>query len=317
MEQILFSINAVLPIFLIILLGYILKHFGLIHEAFVKQATKIVFKVSLPCMVFQSVSGVRIDELFSTDMIALATFSIIASLIIFLLATLLSMKLLKEPLSRGSFIQGIFRSNFVIIGYPLILNLFGDSGLAKAALLTAFIMPLFNILAVIALTIFVPKKDNHIIKGTLLQIIKNPLIIAIFLALIFAGFEWQLPIFLNQTLNYSGQLALPLSLMCIGAFFSWERVKPSFSSALVVTGLKMVIHPILLVIIAYYLGFSGEYLGIIFILFASPTAVSSFAMAEGMENDSQLAAAIIIMTTGCAVFSIFIGVNVLTSLGLL
>lgn len=315
MDNIIFTINGVLPIFLVILIGYILKRLKLINDEFVKKATKIVFKVSLPCMIFQSVSGVNTKELFSSEIVNLILFLLITNIILFFLSILLAGKIVRDCRARGPFVQGIVRTNFVIIGYSLILNLFGEVALAKAALLTAFLVPIYNIMAVIALTVFMPKEESqNNVRVTLVNLAKNPLIISIFIGLIFASLHIQIPTFIHNTIEYTGQLTLPLSLICIGAFFSWDKVKDNFNYALIVTFLKIIVNPIIMLTIAYYLGFRGDSLGIILIAFASPTAISSFAMSDAMDNDSQLAAAIIILTTACSIVSIIVGINILVGL---
>lgn len=315
MDNIVFTINGVLPIFLVILIGYILKRFKLINDEFVKKSTKIVFKVSLPCMIFQSVSGVNTKELFSTEIINLILFLFITNIVLFLLSILLAKRIVVDLRAKGPFVQGIVRTNFVIIGYSLIMNLFGDIALAKAALLTAFLVPMYNIMAVIALTIFLPKeKSQNNVKITLVNLAKNPLIISIFVGLVFASLHIELPVFIHNTIEYTGTLTLPLSLICIGAFFSWDKVKDNFNYALIVTFLKTIVNPLIILTIAYFLGFRGDNLGIILISFASPTAISSFAMSDAMDNDSQLAAAIIILTTAFSIISIIVGINILVGL---
>lgn len=315
MDNIVFTINGVLPIFLVILIGYILKRFKLINDEFVKKSTKIVFKVSLPCMIFQSVSGVNTKELFSTEIINLILFLFMTNIVLFLLSILLAKRIVVDLRAKGPFVQGIVRTNFVIIGYSLIMNLFGDIALAKAALLTAFLVPMYNIMAVIALTIFLPKeKSQNNVKITLVNLAKNPLIISIFVGLVFASLHIELPVFIHNTIEYTGTLTLPLSLICIGAFFSWDKVKDNFNYALIVTFLKTIVNPLIILTIAYFLGFRGDNLGIILISFASPTAISSFAMSDAMDNDSQLAAAIIILTTAFSIISIIVGINILVGL---
>lgn len=316
MDNIFFTINGVVPIFLVIIIGYVLKRFKFINDEFVKKSTRIVFKVSLPCMIFQSVRAVDTEELFSTEIVNMILFLVVTNLILFILSSILAKKVVIEKISRGPFVQGIVRTNFVIIGYPLILNLFGEIAFAKAALLTAFMIPMYNIMAVIALTVFLPKKESqNNIKSTFVNLAKNPLIIAIVIGLIFAYVHIEIPIFLDNTIEYVSQLSLPLSLICIGAFFSLDKVKKSLNYALIVTFMKVVVNPIIIVFIAYLIGFRGDNLGIILVSFASPTAVSSFAMSDAMDNDSQLAAAIIILTTAFSIISLIIGSNVLVNIG--
>ena len=236
-------------------------------------------------------------------------------LITFIASYLFSKSVIKQKVSRGAFVQGAFRSNYVIIGYPLILNMFGETGIAKAAVLTAFMMPIFNVLAVIILSITSDNEMANDKKKIILNIIKNPLIIAIFISLFFSYFQIKLPTFANQTIDYLAQLSMPLALLGIGSFFSFEKMKDCFSNALLASIIKIVINPLIFVSIAYFIGFRGDNLGVLFVLFGSPTSISSFIMAEAMDNDSDLAANIIIITTMGAIFTIFMGVYILKSIG--
>ena len=315
MSNIIFSVNAVAPIFLIILLGMVLKKLNIVNDNFVKISTKVVFKVGLPVMIFRSVSKTNFSELFNGDIFSLVLFSVCGILAIFVYASIIAKFFIENRVSRGAFIQGVFRSNFVIIGYPLIQNIFGDSGLSKGVLLTAFMMPIFNILAVIILSYTSDSGSGKGIKEVILNIVKNPLIIAIAISLVFSYFEVNLPTFVDKTIDYLATLATPLALLGIGSFFSIEKAKKSLAKATLATLMKLVINPAIFVTIAYYIGFRGDKLGVLLVLFASPTAISSFVMAEAMDNDGDLAANIIILTTLFAVLTIFVGVFILKSIG--
>lgn len=315
MDNIIFSINAVAPVFVIILIGIVLKALNVVNQNFVKTSTQVVFKVALPVMIFRSVSKTRFESLFNTDILSLVIYSAIAILTIFLYTFAISKVVIKDKKSVGAFVQGSFRSNFVIIGYPLLTNIFGDEGLAKGVLLTAFMMPIFNILAVFILSYSSSDNKKTTIKDITLKIIKNPLIIAIGISVIFSYLRIELPTFAEKTVDYLANLATPLALLGIGAFVSIDKAKKSLKKAVIASSLKIIINPLVFVTIAYLIGFRGDRLGVLLVLFASPTAISSFVMAEAMDNDGDLAANIIILTTLFAVVTVFLGVLVLKTIG--
>lgn len=313
MENLIFSLNGVAPVFLIVFLGFGLKRRGLINNNFISLSSKIVFSVAAPALIFESLSRTDLVITFSLKQIGFVYLSI---LFFFVLSWLISLALSKNGRDRGSFIQGSFRSNFAIVGFALIANLFGQSALGKAAILLAFVMPLYNVLAIIALTVPVKKEKQLGIKQTLFEIITNPLIVATIVAIPFSYFNIELPQFLTTTVNSLAAITLPLALLGIGGSLDFESIKKDSRLALTATMLKIVIIPATITYLAFHLGFSGEDLGVMYMLFATPSAIVSFVMAEAMGCNSELAGNIIVMTTLGSIFTISLGIFILKSVGL-
>ena len=223
---------------------------------------------------------------------------------------------IKNPEDKSAFIQGAFRGNYAIVGLALISNLFGDDALGKATLMLAFLLPIYNVLAVIVLII--PKHQGKIdFKTIFVEILFNPLILAVIFALPFSYYKLKLPEMFVSTGSYLSDLALPLALVGIGGSLNMENLKRASTLAFSSSIIKIVVLPLILTFIAIFLGYRNDDLGIMFIVFACPTAIASFVMADVMGANSKLAGNIIMITTLGSVFTISIGILLLKSFGLI
>jgi predicted permease len=195
--------------------------------------------------------------------------------------------------------------------------MFDNHALSKAAILIAFVMPLYNTLAVIALTVPVnDKKQVNYIK-TIIEILSNPLILAIFAALPVSLLKIPIPRFLTTTIEYLAALTLPLALIGIGASLNFESVRKDLKLTSVASVIKLIILPAILTYAAIISGFTGQNLAIMFILFATPTAIATFIMTEAMGSNSELAGNIIVTTTLGSIFTISLGIYILRFLKLI
>ena len=314
MEDLLFTANIVVPVFIIVALGYLLRKKNLINDNFVSLSSKIVFNVSLPVLIFVEIAKINLDVILDLRLIL---FVYIGTLISFILIWVLSIPFIKEGKDQSVFLQGSFRGNFAVVGLALIANLYGPEKLGKASLVLAFTVPLYNVLAVIALTVPVRKERNMDMKKTMWEIVKNPLILGVLFALPFSYFKIHINDLILTTANYVAALALPLALLGIGGFLNFDDVKEGFRLTGISTIIKLIIIPLAAIIAAYNLGFIGDNLGIIFILFGCPTAIASFIMAEAMGVNSKLAGNILLMTTVLSVFTIGFGLFILKQNGLI
>jgi malonate transporter len=314
MEDLLFTANIVVPVFIIVALGYLLRKKNLINDNFVSLSSKIVFNVSLPVLIFVEIAKINLDVILDLKLIL---FVYIGTLISFILIWVLSIPFIKEGKDQSVFLQGSFRGNFAVVGLALIANLYGPEKLGKASLVLAFTVPLYNVLAVIALTVPVRKERNMDMKKTMWEIVKNPLILGVLFALPFSYFKIHINDLILTTANYVAALALPLALLGIGGFLNFHDVKEGFRLTSISTIIKLIIIPLTATIAAYNIGFAGDNLGIIFILFGCPTAIASFIMAEAMGVNSKLAGNILLMTTVLSVFTIGVGLFILKQNGLI
>jgi predicted permease len=313
LQNIQFTVNTIAPIFFIVILGIILKRRGIINENFVATASRFVFSVTLPVLIFMKVA--RMDLTRAVNLIQIL-YVYGGVLFLFALGWLLSV-FIPEGRDRGVFVQGSFRSNFAILGLAIIANMFGEREMAKAAILLAFIIPLYNVLSVVALTVPLRKERQLNSKQIVGEIFKNPLIIALFAALPFAWLRISIPEVLQTTGNYLATITLPLALLGIGGSLNFRNMKNSSRVALSATLIKLLVSPLFFTYAAYKLGFSGKDLAIVFILFASPAAVVSFIMAEAMGANAQLAGDIILYSTLASALTISSGIFLMKMLGLI
>ncbi len=305
MGIIVFTLNIVAPIFLLILLGIFLKRIGFVSQSFISQSSAFVFQVSLPALIFLKIATVKITKAFDPELIGV---SLIVVLIIAAVGWVFSSFVTKAPQDKGVFIQGSFRSNFAIIGLALIANLLGDGELGRASLVLAFVMPLYNILAVIALTVPFHKKKESDFGKIFKTIVTNPLILAAVFAAPFSIFKISLGSIPTVTLTYLAKISLPLALVSIGASLNLKELKKASRISFLAAFNKIVLFPLIAVAIGIYSGFDKHQLTILFILFASPTAVASFIMADAMGGNSKLASDIIVVSTIFSVVTLSAGI---------
>lgn len=331
------AVNAVMPILLLILLGYILRQKQFISESFVKIGNKLVFKIFLPCMLFINVYDI---ESFSAIRWDIVIYSVAMVGILFILGLFSAVLTTDVAQRRGVLCQCTFRSNFAIIGLSLAGALGGNEAMGVAAVISAFTIPVFNILGVVSLSLFINKSDNgrQNIKNVLWNIIRNPLIIGVCLGLlclvirmaqveIFGSVVFSLnkqAKFVYTELNNLKSIASPFALIVMGGQFAFSAVKSRKREIIVGTLWRIVVAPLL--------GLSGaillsKYTNLLFCginefpaliaLFGSPVAVSSAVMAGAMGNDEQLATQLVVWTSICSIMTIFLQVCVLMWAGLL
>ncbi|MFC2084739.1 AEC family transporter [Bacteroidota bacterium] len=294
MEDLIYIFNVVSPVFLLVLLGLSLRFIGLISESFVSITSKFVFNVSLPVLVFLKLYTVDLSRTFDIEFVL---FIVLGTILLFSISWIMSFFVMKKPVDRGVFIQGSFRSNYVIVGLAIILGMLGDAALKKASLLIPFLLPIYNLLSVLVLNIY-ENRQYHTNLGKLIRdIIFNPLILGVIVALPFAIFKLEIYSSLKTTGEYLAGIALPLALIGIGGSMNLKIVKTITWKSVISSIIKIVFAPLLFTIIGIWIGFTGNDLGIIFIIFGCPTAIASFVMAVAMGGDGKLAGNIIVIST--------------------
>lgn len=315
-----YSLNAILPIFILVALGFVLKKTKLLSEAFFSASEKLVFKLALPVMLFLEVSGAELSDDFIAPLVIYCSLGII---VLFFTLCLIVPIFVKDNAKRGALIQGIYRSNFAILGIPLAENMFGDVGRTNIAFVIPFAIILFNILAVVLLTVFAPDEEKKnisaaaVVKDIIFNILKNPLIIAVVLGIPFMLFKWLLPAAADKTLNYIGALSTPLALMSLGANCDAGEFKNRLGQSIIGALCKTVAVPAVTVFVAAIIGFRNDQLGTVFILFGAPTAVTSYIMAKQMKSDYILAGQILLFSTAMCLGTIFAGAFILKYTGLI
>jgi len=303
LSQFLFALNVTAPILILLILGITFRRTGFIDEHFINTASSFVFNVTLPCMLFFSISTTPLTQ--ATNL-PLFLFGISFTLVTVVLFWLVSV-ILTTPDRRGVFVQGAFRGNLGIIGIALVLNAYGTDMLATASLYMACIAIIDNPLSVLLL-----KRKGELAFRSILS---NPILIAVVLGLVFSGLQIPLPNFFTQTGNYLAQMTLPLALICIGGNLYWHNFRHHHKEVIGATLCKLGLMPIIGVSLAIALDFKGQELGLIYLMMSSPTAVSSYIMAKKMTAHGTLAAEIIALSTASSTLIITLGLILLKTTG--
>jgi len=315
MNNTIFIINTVSPIFLIVILGWVLRKIDVISEEFIKQSIKFVFHVPLPILVFLKLATVDFNKLFDGQIIIIVYGCM---LFIFFLGWILSKVLIKRGEGRGVFIQGGFWPNNVIIGLALVMNIFGEEAVSKMVMILIFLIPLDYMLSVVALTISDRKEKRSKAMIDMVQSIAlNPVIIAAILAIVFSLSRFPIPKALINTGNYLAAITLPLALIGLGGTLKIKLLKNTSFITLGALIIKLLISPALAISVGYLVGYTSYDLGILFIIFACPTAIISFVLADAMTPHGEIAGNIVLTTTLASAITIPLGLMILTYLNLL
>jgi predicted permease len=311
LETFLRTLETTLPVFVMVFLGIGLRRVGWIDQAFVSTASALVFKATLPTLIFLSIIRADLDATFNP---ALLGFYLMATLASFGLVWVWSTRRIKQE-DRGVYVQGAFRGNCGIVGLALAANLYGDYGLSAGGLLLGLVIVSYNTLSVIVLLAYHPGKTMNFTE-TVRDLARNPLILAVIFAIPFAALDISLPGWIMTSGNYFASLTLPLALLCIGATISLKSIRSDSTAALGASMWKMVALPVICTFAAWLAGFEGRELGLMFLFFASPTAAASFVMVKALGGNDRLAANVIALTTLLASVTVTVGVFVLQSAGL-
>lgn len=311
-ENFIVCLDAVLPIFALVLLGYWAKRLGMLNRGDVARMNKVFFRFFMPVMVFYNLYT---SDLSAAVKPALLVYTFAGVILVFLLALLLVQRIEPERSRRGVIVQGLFRSNQVVIGLPVVASLMGEGNIAPTVILTATVVPLFNALSVIILEVYGGQRTK---PGKLvLDILKNPLIIGSVVGILFLVLGWRLPVPVATTAKQLAQAASPVMLFLLGAFLQLDGLRHDLRAVLWVSAGRLLIVPAIVLLPAVLLGFRGVDLASLIPVFASSTAVASFTMAQQMGGDAELAGNIVVATSALCALTLFFWCFLFKSLGLL
>ncbi len=295
MDNFIYSLNATMPVFLVMLLGWLLKRRNFITDEFVSIADKVVFKVALPVLVFKDIAAA---DLYSDFNWPFVLFCFFGTCIFFGVTWIFAEIFIKDKSMIGSFVQGSFRGSAAILGMAFAQNIYGTSGLVPMMIVAS--IPLFNIFSVIVLmrSANAGEKDKKaVLKKTLKGIVTNPIIIGIFAGIPFALLRVTFPPIIEKTLVSVGSLSTPLALLAIGGSFSTGAALSKWKPTVAASIIKLILIPGIFLPIAVAMGFRNDEMVALLILTGAPTTVSSYIMAKNMDNDGVLASGIVVMTT--------------------
>ncbi len=330
MENLIFSLNATLPIFLLMVLGYVFNKLHIIDEKAATWMNKFVFKIALPVLLFEDLAE---QDFAGTWNGRFVLFCLLVTLLSILVITLISKLIIKNKAERGEFIQGSYRSSAALLGIAFIHNIYGTGSTGMAPLMIIGSVPIYNIFAVIILMLTAPKsavlgrytsEDNNsddvqkeLFKKTLIGIAKNPILIGIFCGLMWSLLKLPVPKIMGSMISSVGGLATPLGLMSMGATFDFARAVNKIKPTLLASFIKLFALVGVFMPLAVALGFRDEQIIAILVMLGSATTVSSFIMAKNMGHEGTLSSSIIMMTTfGCS-FSLTFWLFVLKTLSII
>lgn len=314
MENLIFSLNATIPIFLMMVLGVFFRKTGLLKENMINGLNQFVFKATLPVLLFGDLAKQDFAEAWNGKFVA---FCFVVTLVSISLVALMSMAL-KDKFQRGEFIQGAYRSSAAILGIAFITNIYGNSGMAPLMIIGS--VPLYNIMAVVVLSFTKPGQNGmspELIKKTLKGIATNPIILGILAGALWSVLRLPMPTILTKTVSSLGGLTTPLGLMAMGAAFNWSEAKSGMGPAFAASFMKLIGLCTLFLPVAVLLGFREAELIAILVMLGSSTTVSSYVMARNMGHSGVLSSSIVAITTLGSAFSLTFWLYVLKTLALI
>ena len=312
MENLIFSLNATIPIFLMMLLGMLFRKLGWMDEVFAAKMNKFVFLVPLPVLLFEQLATVDFSEVWDIKFIL---FCFVVTAISITISTVISL-LWKDRSIKGEFIQATYRSSAALLGIAFIQNIYGTAGMAPLMIIGS--VPLYNIMAVVVLSFFKPGNnsfDKALVKKTLKGIVTNPIIIGIVAGFVWSALKLPMPLILHKTVSSIGATATPMGLMSMGATFEMKKATSKMKPTLVAVFMKLVGFCAIFLPVAALLGFRNEELIAILVMLGSATTVSCFVMARNMGHEGTLSSGVIMMTTLLSAFTFTMWLDVLRSFG--
>lgn len=306
-----------MPIFLLVVIGYLFRRFNVVNEKFAKEMNTFVFKVALPVLVFNELYEEHFSDIWDGKFIAFCFLTTLASIIILVVITIV----FKGINDKAEYIQASFRSSAALLGVGIVTNLYGDAGYVPLMIVGA--VPLYNATAVLLLTALNPQndEDKKIKKETVIKtlkgIITNPIIIGIVVGFIWAILNIPRPVIFAKTVKYIGNIATPLGLIALGASLDLKKITESIGSVITSTIFKLVGFCALFLPIAIQMGYRRDKLLAILIMLGSPTTVSSFVMAKSMGHDGQISAGTVMCSTFFSAFTLTLWLFILKTFNLI
>jgi len=307
-------LTIVLPVFLVIVLGYLLKRLELIDATFLFQTNRLVYYICLPLLLFYKIGTADFFANFNGALVIGSALAIAAG---FLLSYGYAALRGYPPAARGAFSQGAFRGNLAYMGLAIVFNAYGEAGFTRAGILMGFLVPVLNLFAVLALLL--PHRGNDGGQGAVFwvkQLVGNPLIIASFAGIAWSYLQLPVPVILDRSLHIATGMTLPLALIAIGGSFSLEKLKGDLVRAAFATGFKLIWLPLIAAGLLILIGVGGQDLAIGVLFAGTPTATATYIMAHQLKGDAELAGSIVMMSTALSVVTYTIALLMLRSFGL-
>lgn len=315
MEQLFFSLNATIPIFLIMVVGYILRRIKMVDEPFIKTLNKFNYSVTLPVLLFRDISQSDFYSVWDTKYVL---FCFLVTLFCIAAIGLTAGFFFKNKALLGEFIQASYRSSAAVMGVAFIQNIYGNSGMAPLMIIGT--VPLYNVAAVLVLSFTGPQAkglNKQALKKSLIGIATNPIILSIFLGMLISACRISFPVIITKTIGNIASLATPLALIALGAGFEGRKAVKLITPTAIVTSLKLVIQPLLFLPLAIALGFRNEMLVAILVMLGAPTTPSCYIMAKSLGHEGTLTSSAVVATTFLSSVTLTVALFILKSFGVI
>ena len=307
MESFLVAVNAVIPFFCYLALGYTMKIRGVVKEEFLQKLNQMVFRVFYPFMTFYNIYKADAESLPRPLLLIFTGASILIVII---------PKIVKENPRRGVIIQAIFRSNFVLFGLPLTIAVFGDSAASIAAMMVTVVVSIYNTTSVFILEMFNGEGKSDI-KKTLKAVVANPLLQGAIVGLIFFFLGIKLPGSLVTPIAAFSNMTSPLAIYVLGGTLQFKAIRKNLKYLVPTLTCKLFILPAIIIAIAYTFGLRGLELFLLIAVYATPVAAASYPMAQNMGGDGELAGQFVVISTAVSMFTLFLWIFFMKSVGLI
>lgn len=313
LENLLFSANMSLPLFVILGLGCVLSHKGLFTEDYISRTTNLVYYVLLPGKLFLDIAETDLSAAFEPRYMAVTAVGVVLQ---FLLAWTCGNLLCRDKRKQSAFSHACFRGNFVYLGLALLQNIYNTTSVASAAVILVLVMPLYNIQGVILMTIKESRGGVHV-GDILLGILKNPMVLAILLGFPFAYFQIQLPYVAEKSLSYLQAATSTMALLVVGANIRMDAIRSDLALLLRISGVKLVVMPAIWAVMAVLAGLTAEQIVTLTIVGAMPAAVNVYIITDKMGGDGKVACGAVVVTHLVSLFTMTAIVFILRTAGLI
>lgn len=313
MEQLLFSLNATVPIFLVMVIGYVLRRLHVVDEPFIKTLNAFNYKITLPVLLFRDIAESDFYSVWDTKYVA---FCFLVTLTCIVVIWLLAGLIYQNKAQLGEFVQASYRSSAAVMGIAFIQNIYGTSGMAPLMIIGT--VPLYNVAAVLVLSFTGPSAHGFSVKTlkeSLLDIARNPIILGILLGMIVSACRIPFPTIVTKTVNNISVLATPLALIGLGAGFEGRKALKQLKPTAVATLLKLVVQPAIFIPLAVWMGFREEMLVALLVMLGAPTTVSCYIMAKNMGHEGVLTSSVVVATTFLSSVTLTIFLFILRTMG--
>ena len=316
-ENLIFSLNATMPVFLMMVLGYVLhRKTSLLNDEFADYLNTFVFKLALPVQLFKSLSQEDFHAVWDGGMVLFCFAVSLASILLLLGLSIF----LRDRSLRAEFVQAGYRGSQALLGVALLQNIYGSSvGAGPLALVLIGAVPLYNVTAVLLLTLMTPggRLDRKTVGKALRGIITNPIILGIAAGLVWSLLRLPQPVILQRAVSSMASTATPMGLLALGACIDPKKAAGCWKPTLIASLFKLVFFVMLFLPLAVKLGYRGETLTALLIMLGSPATVSCFSMARSMGHEGTLSAGAVMLTTVCSAFTFTVWLYLLKSLALI